>query len=265
MQGDISVSVLVTTKNEERNLARCLQSLERFKEIIVVDSDSHDGTVKIAESFGVPVVNFTWNGRYPKKRQWCLDTLDLKYDRVFFIDADEEATPALCDEIAALDWRCAGYFVKGLYVRDGELLRFGMHNKKLCLFDRREIEFPVVDDLDIPGMGEIEGHYQPVLKKGLRKKTGSLRNHVLHHALEDMERYRARHDGYALWRGVMSARNSFPKDPVAARQFLKKLFWHMPCKKLFLFVHYYFIHLGFLEGKKNVDVYREKMKYYGID
>ncbi len=262
MAAKIQITVLVATRNEEKNLSRCLASLERFDEIIVIDSNSTDATADIARSFGVPLANFTWNGQYPKKRQWILNTLPLKHDRVFFIDADEEATPALCDEIAALDWAAPGYFVKGLYVAGGNILRFGLHNNKLCLFDRTQIEFPVVDDLDIPGMGEIEGHYQPVLKTASRVKMPTLRHGVLHHALEDAEKYRTRHESYAQWQKGMIEKNAHPKDPVAVRQLLKTIYRRLPCKNLIFFAYYYIGRMGFLEYKKNIAIYREKRKYH---
>ncbi len=261
MQGKIPVSVIVATLNEEKNLVRCLASLERFDEIIVLDSNSTDRTKEIALSFGVTYTSFSWNGQYPKKRQWALDNLKLKHDRVFFIDADEEATPALCDEISSLDWRAAGYFIKGLYVVNGKILRFGMDNKKLCLFDRRKAGFPVVDDLGLPGMGEIEGHYQPVLKDG-RAGTRILRQPVLHHALENPARYADRHDGYVAWQKGMNQRNAHPQDPVKARQWAKLIFRRLPYKGLFFFLYYYVGRLGFLEYKNNVAIYKEKRKYH---
>lgn len=262
MDGKIAVCAIIATLNEERNLARCLAALERFDEIIVIDSNSTDRTAEIVKSFGVKVVPFTWNGMYPKKRQWALDTLSLKHDRVFFIDADEEATPELCDEIAALDWRAPGYFVRGLYVADGRVLKYGSVNKKLCLFDRRKMAFPVVDDLDIKGMGEIEGHYQPVLKTGFEGRMPLLRHAVLHHALEDVARHRARHDGYAQWRMGMEARGAFPKDPVAHRRWLKNLYRIAPFKSAMLYLHFYMVRLGFLERAYNANLYTEKRKYH---
>jgi len=262
MQDKIPVSALITTLNEEKNLPRCLAALERFDEIVVVDSNSTDATCDIARSFGARVENFHWNDAYPKKRQWALDTLNLKHDRIFFIDADEEATSVLCNEIAALDWSAPGYFVKGLYVVDGSVLKYGLHNKKLCLFDRRKIEFPVVDDLGIPGMGEMEGHYQPVFKTGVTGKISTLKNTVLHHALEDKARYQARHDGYVAWRAGMESRNAHPQDPVKAREFLKTLYRRLPFKNTFLFVYYYGVRLGFLEWRKNAAIFAEKSKYH---
>jgi len=262
MGAKIPVTAIIATLNEEKNLPRCLAALERFDEIIVLDSNSTDSTAEIARSFGATLIPFHWNGRYPKKRQWALDNLALKHERVFFIDADEEATPEICDEISMLDWSSSGYFVRGFYVVDGKILRQGIHNKKLCLFDRRKIAFPVVDDLDISGMGEIEGHYQPVLKGGRAEKIPTLRRVVLHHALEDRQRYIKRHDNYVAWQQEMTARNLHPQDPVKARQWAKIIYRRLPFKGLFFFAYYYIARLGFLERKNNIAIYREKRKYH---
>lgn len=262
MQDKIQISVIVATRNEEKNLTRCLASLERFDEVIVVDSQSTDTTADIARSFGVLVMPFVWNGAYPKKRQWCLDHLRLKHDSLFFLDADEEATPQLCDEIAALDWSCAGYFIKGAYVINGRTLRFGLKNNKLCLFDRHKIHFPVVDDLDLPGMGEMEGHYQPVLKAGVAGPVGSLRHPVLHHAMEDAARHDRRHEAYADWERGMRLRKAYPDDITPLRRLLKAGFNLLPARPLTAFLHSYVLKLGFLDGMEGFTLARSRLDYY---
>lgn len=259
MQNKIPVSVIVVTRNEEKVLARCLHALEPFAEIIVVDSQSTDATADVARSFGAAVVPFSWNGLYPKKRQWCLDTLSLKHERIFFVDADEEVTPELCAEIAALDWMAAGYFVKGTYVLDGEALRFGLKNSKLCLFDRRRIQFPVMDDLDLDGMGEIEGHYQPVLKDG--GVIGVLKHALLHHALEDSMRWAVRHEGYAIWQKGMQSRGKM-RDIGVVRVAAKNLFQAMPMKPLAAFMHSYVWLGGFLDGRHGFRLALSRYRYY---
>lgn len=260
MRVDIPVTVIIVTKNEERHLARCLAALERFEEIIVVDSPSTDRTQDIARSFNVKIVDFRWNGQYPKKRQWCLNTLPLRHNRVFFVDADEVVTPALAEEIKNLDWLAAGYFVKGYYVVDGRIVSHGVINNKLCLFDRSKVEFPVVNDLDIPGMGEIEGHYQPVLKSF--GSIGQLKNPFLHYAVEDEIAWHKRHKNYAIWEKQMIARDAYPVDPMKWRQTLKVVFRNLPLRGLVSFFYYYFFRLGFLEGREGLKLCTLKMKYY---
>ena len=260
MRADIPVTVIIVTKNEERHLARCLAALERFDEIIVVDSPSTDRTQDIARSFNVRIVDFKWNGQYPKKRQWCLDNLTLKHDRVFFVDADEEVTPQLAEEISRLKWLHAGYFISGYYVVQERVVTHGVKNSKLCLFDRRLVQFPVVNDLDIPGMGEIEGHYQPVLKWD--GSVGHLRCGLLHHAVEDELAWHRRHKNYAVWEKQMISRNAYPEDPVKFRQMLKLIFRRLPLKGLVSFFYFYIFRLGFLEGREGLKLCTLKMKYY---
>ena len=89
----LPVSVIVPVRNEAGNLPRCLESLRGCGEIYVVDSQSADRTTEIARSFGAQVVQFHYQGGWPKKRQWALHTLPLRYDWVLLLDADEALTP----------------------------------------------------------------------------------------------------------------------------------------------------------------------------
>src|SRR5271170_3715683 len=99
-EAQIPLSVIVMTKNEEKNLAKCLRGLQRMSQVFVVDSGSTDRTPEIARDGGAELVHFAWNGKYPKKKQWCLDNLPFAHDWVLYVDADEEVPPELVDEIA---------------------------------------------------------------------------------------------------------------------------------------------------------------------
>jgi glycosyltransferase involved in cell wall biosynthesis len=70
----IPVSVVVIARNEERGIADCLRSAARLAESFVVDSHSDDRTADIAASLGAKVVEFSWDGDYPKKEPaWRLE------------------------------------------------------------------------------------------------------------------------------------------------------------------------------------------------
>jgi len=263
----IPVSVIVVTKNEETRIAQCLEALSGFDEVIVVDSNSVDDTYEIARGTDLRAVSFEWNGEYPKKRQWCLDNLKLAHEWVFFVDADEIVTSEVMDEIAAL-FECggphdAGYFVRARYIWKGRMLRHGLCNNKLALFDRRRLHFPVVDDLNINGMGEIEGHYQPVLKEGYAADgIGQLTNKILHKIESDMAAWEARHLRYAEWEAGMNAREAWPQDPDMWRQCLKRVFRSLPMRDMFAFLHCYVLKLGFLDGLAGFDFARSRARYY---
>src|SRR5579863_6193649 len=109
----LPVSVIVAARNEEKNLPRCLAALRDVGEVYVIDSQSTDATPEITRSFGCKVVQFHYQGGWPKKRQWAMETLPLAYDWIFLIDADEALTPELGLEIreAIQDPNCDGYYV----------------------------------------------------------------------------------------------------------------------------------------------------------
>jgi len=100
--GKLPVSVIIAARNEEKNLSRCLQALRDFGEVYVIDSQSTDETVEIARSHAARVVQFHYQGGWPKKRQWALDTLPIVHDWILLLDADEVLTPEFTEEI-----RCA--------------------------------------------------------------------------------------------------------------------------------------------------------------
>ncbi len=259
----IPVTIIITTLNEAKNLPRCLAALKNFEEVIVVDSGSDDQTVEIAEQYGARVENFQWNGAYPKKRQWCLDNLNIKNDFVFWVDGDEELTSDLIVEISYLDFKAAGYFVKGCYCWQGKVLKYGLVNNKLALINRHKIKFPVIDDLGEGCMGEMEGHYQPVLKSGyeqdaLKQLSAPLR----HFACEDQESWERRHRRYALWEANMIARHAYPKDPDRYREMLKTLFRRLPFRGVIAFMHCYFYKRGFLDGAAGLSFAKSRYNYY---
>lgn len=81
------------------------------------------------------------------------------------------------------------------------------HDNKLCLFRRDAFAFPPVD-LDIEGMGGVEGHYQPVaLKEGAR--IAQLGGPVIHYNRKGRGDWLRRHARYAVWEAEMIKRNVF--------------------------------------------------------
>jgi glycosyltransferase involved in cell wall biosynthesis len=251
MTDRIPVSVVVMTKNEERNLPHCLATLGRFAEVFVVDSASADATRSIALEWGAEVVSFAWNGRYPKKKQWCLEHLPFANEWVLYVDADERLTPDLVDEIAGLlaqdQTSCAGYFATLDYVFLGRVLRHGHQVRKLVLFDRRRGRFVDYPDLDALNMWEVEGHYQPALSG----PGGTLRGRIVHHDHDSLYDWFERHNRYSDWEAVMRGRNALPHPDESlprGRAALKRAFARMPLKGVVAFGHSYVLRLGFLDG-----------------
>ena len=263
---------MIATKNEEANLPACLNALRNFDQIIVHDSCSADDTEKIANQYNALYIPFSWNGQYPKKRQYFLDNHanDIKHDWVFFVDADEIITPALCKELQTLFQtappinHCA-YFIKGQYVWNGKNLRYGMQNKKIALFSRHHMEFPIIDDLDIKAMGEIEGHYQPVKKANAKHlKIGHINAPLMHNAYANKQAWQARHKRYAAWEDAMDKRRAWPDEDSYIRSALKRLFKSCPpyLKSVIAFIHCYIYCRGFLDGRVGFNFALSRASYY---
>ena len=133
----LPVSVVIAARNEEKNLSRCLASLKGVGEIYVIDSQSNDATVAIAQANDAKVVQLRYNGGWPKKRQWALDSLPFKYDWVLLLDADEAMTPELAMEIrdAIRDPDRRGYYIAlQMYFLGRRLRHCGAGFYKLSLF-----------------------------------------------------------------------------------------------------------------------------------
>lgn len=90
------LSVIVITKNEAQHIGRCLASVAWADEIVVLDSGSSDDTVAICRQFTEQVFVTDWPGFGPQKQR-ALDK--ARGDWVLSLDADEEISPALRDEI----------------------------------------------------------------------------------------------------------------------------------------------------------------------
>ncbi len=114
-----SLSVVIITLNEERNIARCLQSVRFSKdvfsrqEVMVVDAESQDKTAAIARKMGAKVFTRPWKG-YSDQKNWALARCKGEY--ILSLDADEELTPELVQEIEekvlATPRMVDGYFIK---------------------------------------------------------------------------------------------------------------------------------------------------------
>jgi glycosyltransferase involved in cell wall biosynthesis len=126
--GGVPASVLVITRNEEANIAQCLESVGWAGEVFVVDSLSTDCTVETAKKMGAQVYAHPFEG-YAAQRNWALENLPFSHDWILMLDADEQIPPALAEEISQVvaDNRQApaGYYLKRRFFFLGRWLKHG--------------------------------------------------------------------------------------------------------------------------------------------
>jgi glycosyltransferase involved in cell wall biosynthesis len=255
-QERIPVSVVVMTKNEERNITRCLTSVANFAEVFVVDSASTDRTEAIAQEFGAHVIQFRWNGAYPKKKQWCLEHLPFSHDWVLYLDADEQVYPETALEIEGVvrsDPREVGFFVGYDYHFMGRTLRHGHRIYKLVLLKHQCGRFVDYDDLDVESMWEVEGHYQPVAQG----PTGILRNRMLHKDHDDLFHFFEKLNRYSDWEATLRSRNALRHPTQAVKSRLRKAVQTLgdrtPLRWLAILLYSYIFKAGFLDGRAGLD------------
>jgi glycosyltransferase involved in cell wall biosynthesis len=92
----MDLSVVIITKNEEQNIARCLESVKWADEIIVIDDHSTDRTLEIAGRYGAQVHSLPWRGYGHAKRE---GVKRARGNWILSVDADEEVSSELADEI----------------------------------------------------------------------------------------------------------------------------------------------------------------------
>lgn len=252
----ISATALILTKNEEAGIAQCIRGLQDFDEVIVVDSQSNDKTVEMSKNLGVQVVPFVWNGNYPKKKQWMLSNIKTKHSWVLYVDADESPTDALLHEIKNLDLGDrtpeAAFDIPLEYVFAGKTLKFGHKVVKRALVHKGRVFFPEVHDLDAPGIGEVEGHYQPKpIEPGGR--IGTLNNKLRHDDKDPVRTWFDRHNRYSDWEAYLRIHSSVRKQVANARSTQGKLFDAVPCKPLVFFLYSYVMRQGFRDGRAGFD------------
>lgn len=138
-----TLGVLLITLDEEANVERCLSSVAFADQIVVVDSFSKDRTVEIARSLGAEVVEHEWTG-YSRQKEIALGRLTTEW--VFWIDADEEVSADLREEISsAIAGGPArdGYLVPRMSRYEGRWIRHGTWypDRKLRLARRSKARF----------------------------------------------------------------------------------------------------------------------------
>ncbi|MGH7203242.1 MAG: glycosyltransferase family 2 protein [Candidatus Levyibacteriota bacterium] len=121
------ISAIVLTKNEEKNIEACLDSLSWCDERIVIDDYSEDKTVDLAKKKGAKIFHHTLQNDFAQQRNFALTK--ATGDWVFFVDADERVSSGLWYEImqrtneSLEDY--SGFYIKRQDTMWGKLLRHG--------------------------------------------------------------------------------------------------------------------------------------------
>jgi len=166
------ITAVVLTKNNKETLRTCLSSLTFVDEIVVVDDNSTDTTIRIAKKMGAKVYKRKMEDNFAKQRNFGLKK--AKGEWVFFLDADERVSEALASEIYNLQFTI--YHADGFYIKRkdkflGKELKHGETNIHLLRFAKKDVG---KWRRKVHEVWEIEG------------KVSSLNNSIIHESHKDL-------------------------------------------------------------------------------
>lgn len=219
------LSVVIITFNEERNIARCLESLKDVADdIVVVDSFSTDKTEEICKTFSVNFITRTWEGYSESKN---FGNQQAKYNWIFSIDADEAISEELKQSILQVkaNGRNKFFSINRLTNYCGHWIKHGgwYPDVKWRFFDRTNTKW--------------EGLIHEELNSKTNENTELLKGECYHYSYYNKEQHLAQADKFS----TLVAKDFFEKGKRSTM--LKLLF--SPIVK---FLRDYIFRLGFLDG-----------------
>jgi len=246
----IPVTAIVTTRNEELNIEKCLRSIHRLvDQIFVIDSESEDHTVAIASRYADHVQSLPYvHGKIiPWIFQWGLDHLPIKNEWVLILEADQVVTPELNEELGQLFRRqCIeenGFYIRRKQVFRGRWIRFGGYGSKhlLNLFRR---QYARLDEHEEDTRVYVQG------------RVGKLRHPIEEENLKeaDILFYLEKHE--ELRRSETGIRWLTKPCPFGTADqrvlWLKSIYYRLPLyvRPFLYYLYRYICLLGFLDGKE---------------
>ncbi|MDR3764208.1 MAG: glycosyltransferase family 2 protein [Acidobacteriota bacterium] len=253
------ISVLIYTRNEERDLPGCLASVAWSDDIHVLDSFSTDRTVEIARAAGVAVTlpraaaqegGAVFGGDEAARKNWALANLPFRNAWVLHLDADERVTPELRDALLAAVKNPGPNVAFRVQRRDFFLGTWLRHVQTspyyLRLFRPEKMHYErLVNPVSIPDgpAGEVTGYLDHFpFSKGI---AHWVERHNAYSTLEARQilENRAAHKPFSL-------RLAFTAGGFNERRFhQKELFYRLPARPLVKFLLLYVLRRGFLDGR----------------
>lgn len=256
---DQKIAVLILTHNEESNIAKCIEAILPLTDrIYIVDSGSTDATVEIASRYGARVEHHPWT-TYAEQFNWGLDNFDFDSEWIMRMDADEELTPGLVDELSRF-LEAPPEDISGIYVRRrvyfmGRWIKHGGYYPTWLLRVFRNgigrCESLWMDEHIVVSEGRCIRMQQDIIDKNNKDLTFWTDKHNKYASREVLDVIGKSSDPGR--RGVLNA--SLGGSQAQVRRWLKdRVYGRMP---LFLrpygyFIFRYFFKLGFLDGKEGL-------------
>lgn len=222
----MTLTVSIITLNEEKNLARTLESVKKFAdEIVIVDSGSTDKTEEIAKNFNAKFYFQKWLG-YGPQRNKAIELASSEW--VLNIDADEEISEELAKKIADIkddkNDKIDVFKINFMSVCFGKKIKHGgwSNSYRIRLFKKNSGRF-----------NENNVHEEFITNSHI----GKINEYILHHSYSDLEDYFTKFNKYT----TLGAIEYYKKNKKASLV-------SVVLNPIYKFIRMYFFRLGFLDG-----------------
>ncbi|MGA0556493.1 glycosyltransferase family 2 protein [Larkinella sp. VNQ87] len=261
----LDLTIAIPVRNEEHNLPKCLEAIgpDLARQVVIIDSGSTDQTTSIAKSYGAEVVDFVWNGKFPKKRNWFLRNHTPTTKWVMFLDADEFLTPEFKSELRETlkrDSDFVGYWLRYTIYFLGKQNKGGYFLHKLALFQVGAGEYERIDEEQWSKL-DMEIHEHPVLNG----KVGTIRSKIDHQDLRGVSYYVTKHNEYSSWEAARFLKLANDRSQTERWSWMQRIKYGMmrtPWLGPLYFLGSFFLMGGFRDGTRGFSFGILKMAYF---
>src|SRR3989339_985927 len=225
----MDISVIILTKNEERNIKKAIKSVSFCNEIIVIDDDSTDKTIELAKSEGAKVYERKSNGDFAAQRNWAMEK--AIHDWILYIDADEAISIELRKEIAdiKMNFQHSAYLIKRRDYWWSREMKYGETQKARSYGIIR-----MMKKGSGTWMGKVHEEFEV---KSATNETHRLNGYIDHYPHPTLREFIEEINYYS------SLRAKELKEQKIAASIFSTIFF-----PFFKFILTYFLYLGFLDG-----------------
>ncbi|GAB2580886.1 glycosyltransferase family 2 protein [Spirosoma areae] len=261
----LDLTIAIPVRNEEQNLPKCLAAIgtDLARKVVVIDSGSTDRTIEIAKISGAEVVEFAWNGKFPKKRNWFLRNHTPSTKWVMFLDADELLTDEFKAELRETLQRNenkVGYWLRYTIYFLGKQNKGGYFLHKLALFQVGAGEYERIDE-DQWSHLDMEIHEHPVLNG----EIGSIRTKIDHKDLRGVSYYVIKHNEYSSWEAARFLKLTTDARVTQRWSWMQRIKYGLmrtPLLGPIYFLGSFFLMGGFRDGSRGFAFAILKMAYF---
>ena len=247
------ISILIPAKNEEKNIKECINSAK-----LELNCRHFD---------------FSYDGKWPKKKNWAIKNIHFKYDWIFILDADERISDELAEELRFclnnIDIETKGFAIRWEFFFLNKKLKWSWGDQYMPrIFKNKFAQYENLGMTDEGGW-DNEVHEHLIINGKIKK----LNSKLIHKTRNDLHFWLSKQNDFSSWnakRRIIKNNAELNNEFFKKKRIVKFIFSKLPFKPLLIFLYIYIIKLGFLDGRvgyhfavcRAIHEYQNNLKIY---